>query len=410
MSDLRHIRKVVSKTTQSAEIVDIPQVLRNWEIVLKKFAETEARLPEFEEFQALDKLPREVKKDFSSEEQARYKTTYYFYLLLKSFPSRSYADMHKLGLGNLFLALLQKYEIPTSLRKKVEAAAKFWDKTRLGDSKKGDEVGGFKKTLQIYRDHFVLAKAVVSQAVDRSTAEPGAVKTWASGPFRLLNTGGFDDKTMEDCAQVVEKATQLLKAKGLGKVCYGDIMISNAIGRSSRILAFYMPGKDEMFVRANLKNVKADAVQTVIHELAHRLQAKFLSGKQRQINMMYQIIDRKSKDSDREKLQAILDNPELQPKPGDRVTNSKGLTYEVDKVIYDEVQVHLVDEPKVRGRLKLLGYVQMKGIDVNIPERSGFVTHYAGKDADENFAEMVAFYCLDKLAPDQVEMLEPIIS
>lgn len=42
-------------------------------------------------------------------------------------------------------------------------------------------------------------------------------------------------------------------------------------------------------------------------------------------------------------------------------------------------------------------------------QHSGFVTGYAGTDAAENFAEMVAYYCSGKLPEDQVEMLKAII-
>ena len=40
---------------------------------------------------------------------------------------------------------------------------------------------------------------------------------------------------------------------------------------------------------------------------------------------------------------------------------------------------------------------------------SGFVTDYAKKDEQENFAEMVAAYCLGKLPEDQVEMLKALL-
>lgn len=415
MSNLHHIRNVISKITQSAEIADVPRVLRDMEERIQRYAqELEVRLPELDEYLRLEALPfneRDLATPMGSPAQLAYRDGYRLFLRLKIFPKDSFARLSNIGLNGVFLALLQKYEIPAALRKKVEGAAKIWAKSRVQDPKKGAELETFKRLMQMYREHAALIRTVMAQGVDRSTATPEQVKTWTAGPFRLLNTGGFDDKTMEDCAQVVEKAVHHLKAKGLGKVCYGDIMISNTVGRSSRILAFYLPSKDEMFVRANLKNVKSDAVHTVLHELAHRLQTKFLSGKRREINTMYQIIGRHSKDADRDKLQAILDNPEIKPKPGDTVVEpKKGLVFEVDQVVYDTVHVHLVEEPKVKAKISLLGYVQMKGIKVDVPDRSGFVTHYAGKDADENFAEMVAAYCLGDLPPNQVEMLEPIIS
>lgn len=412
MSDLPTIRRVLSR--QAAEIADVPRVLRDMEERIQRYAqELEVRLPELDEYFRLAALPfdeRDKALPMGSPAQRAYQEAYRLLLRLKIFPKDSFARLVNMGLNGVFLALLQKYEIPAALRKKVEAAAKVWAKTRVQDPKKGLELETFKKLMQMYREHAALIRTVMAQGVDRSTATPDQVKTWTAGPFRLLNTGGFDDKTMEDCVQVVEKAVQHLKSKGLSKVCYGDIMISNTVGRSSKILAFYLPSKDEMFVRANLKNVKSDAVHTVLHELAHRLQFKFLSGKRREINTMYQVIARNSRNADQDKLKAILDNPEIKPKPGDTIVDpKKGLVFEVDQVVYDTVHVHLVEEPKVKAKVSLLGYMQMKGIKVDVPNRSGFITHYAGTDADENFAEMVAAYCLGDLPPEQVEMLEPLL-
>jgi hypothetical protein len=415
MSDLAHIRKVVARVSQAAEITNIPRVVSDIDNQIDIYAkEIESRLPELDEYLRVEALPAEARREFlyGDRESAEYKAFQAGYRLLgkiKYFPKLSYVRLHNLGAGNLFLALLQKYEMPPTIRKKVETAAKFWSKSRVGDPKKGTEVAAFKKTMQMYRDHLALAKTAMAQSVDRSTAAPDQVKTWTAGPFRLLNTGGFDDKTMEDCVQVVEKAAQLMRSKGLAKVLYGDVLISNTVNRKSSILAFYLTSKDEMFVRANLKGVKHDATYTVIHELGHRLQFKFLSSKDRQIDTMYEALDRKSKNQDREKLQAILNDPKIRPQPGDTVTDQKGLTFAVDSVVYDTVHLHLVEEPKVKARVPLLGYAQLKNIRVDVPERSGFVTFYAGKDSVENFAEMVANYCFDTLPEDQVEMLEAII-
>jgi Putative zinc-binding metallo-peptidase len=360
MPDLISIHRVLSK--RSAEIADIPRVVGDWENQIGVYArDLEARLPELAEYFRIEALPRQERLEAIPHGSPAHKAWTAAYLLLRNlqgFSKKSYAKMYNLGGKELFLGLLQKYEMPKAIRQKVEAAAKYWSKTRAQDAKRGAEVETFKKTMQVYRDHLALAKTAMSGSVDRSTATPDQIKTWTAGPFRLLNTGGFKDKTMEDCVQVVEKAVQLMKSKGLSKVLYGDILISNTVGRNSKVLAFYLPSKDEMFVRANLKGVKQDALHTVIHELGHRLHFKFLSGKKREIALMYMDIGRNSRDLTKDKLQKVLSDPTLLPKPGDK---------------------------------------------------NGFVTQYASKDENENLAEMIAFYCMGGLAPDQVEMLEAIL-
>ncbi len=47
--------------------------------------------------------------------------------------------------------------------------------------------------------------------------------------------------------------------------------------------------------------------------------------------------------------------------------------------------------------------------DVTKVNQLGFVTPYAGKSKEENFAEMVGFYCTDELSAEQVKDLEEIL-
>jgi hypothetical protein len=408
MSDLTSILRVA--TRQAAEIIDIPQVIGTWEDLIQAFARgIESRLPEIDEYFRVESLPYPERAALQGTPAWQtYLDARKMYFISIIFPEDSFDKMRRMGGGYLFLALLQKYEIGPALRRKVEAAAKFWSKTRMQKAKKGQEVETFKKTMNTYREHLALAKTVMSQSVDRSTATPDQVKTWTAGPFRLLNTGGFDDKTMEECSMVLEKAVQLMKSKGITKPLYGDIMISKTVDRKTSILAFYLPSKDEMFVRANLKNFKAEAVKTVIHELAHRLQTKFMSGKQSEVNAMYRTIASKSRDRDREKLKALLGNPELMPKPGDTLEDG-GKLFQVERVVYDTVILHLVEEPRAKAKINILAYARKKGINIETPNNSGFVTNYAATNADENFAEMVSYYCVGELAQDQVELLEKLL-
>jgi hypothetical protein len=400
MSDLRHINRVVATEVRTADLLaDIPDVLQKWERVLRGYAGVSKYLPMVSGYHptnsGLDEMDHKILRGLPT--------------MLRRFPSISYATLHsQVGVGRLFLALLQQYEMSPALRRKVEVAAKFWSKTKALDPKRGTEEATFHKLTQVYLEQFNLAKDVVSKGVERSTMAPEMVKNWTAGPFRLVNTGGFDDKTMENCAQVVEKAVQLLKSKGLGKVCYGDMLVSNTIGRNSRVLAFYLPDKDEMFIRANLKGVVQDAVHTVIHELGHRLHRKFLGNKDREINSLYHTLASRSHGDQRAKIDTIRKDPNLLPKPGDKISTGRGKNYEVAAVAYDKVHLRSLDTPGVTAKVDLLGYMEIKGLKVETPT-NGFVTEYAGKSAAENFAEMVTFYCLGRLNPEHTQMLETIL-
>lgn len=400
MSDLHIIRHIVARAMAADQIADIPAILAQWERLLQEFEKEGVRIGELDDLKVLqDKgfqnwTPEERKLVHELEFRVQYP--------LMRFPSRSFLRVKTLGVRDLFLGLLQEYVLPTAIRKKIEAAAKFYGKGKALDPKKDVAGDVYKKLTATYREHFLLAKSAITAGTHRS--EPEAQSNWTAGPFKLINTGGFDDKTMTTVQEVVEKAVQLLNNKGLGKVCYGDMHISNTVGRSSSVLAFYVYGKDEMFIRGNLKGHQAHALSTVIHELAHRLQFKFLNSKKGAIDSLYRAL---SLGGDRERVKEILDNPSLKPQPGDTITSGR-TTYVVDSVVYDTV--HLLDQkdPKRKAKIPLLGYLEEKGLEPEIID-GGYVTRYAKTSPEENFAEMVQFYCRGRLGPKLTEKLEEIL-
>lgn len=91
---------------------------------------------------------------------------------------------------------------------------------------------------------------------------------------------------------------------------------------------------------------------------------------------------------------------------------SKGKTYEVVRTVYDKVHLVRQDDPRHTATLPLLNWIEMKsglttGLDLT-PD-SAFITGYAKTSYKENFAEMVAFYCLGQLPDAQVKMLEAVL-
>jgi Mlc titration factor MtfA (ptsG expression regulator) len=183
-------------------------------------------------------------------------------------------------------------------------------------------------------------------------------------------------------------------------------------------LAFYLIGKDEMFIRADLKGHEHDAVETTIHELAHRLQFKFLdSNKHSAIKSMYRRIEDGSQGAEDAAIQKLLDDPTTKPQEGDVVVEPrkklelvfKRLDYRHGKMV---AVLKLKDESDTRANelsLSIKGWYSLKGIKLDIAKVGGFITPYAATHPDENFAEMVSAYCMGKLHPSQVEMLEAII-
>jgi hypothetical protein len=308
----------------------------------------------------------------------------------------------------LFLGILQQYDLPPKVRKIIEAAAKY-HATSKRTPKRELAIEAYTKMMSTLRGQLEAAKEALAHGKPRGQALPEAApEELRAGPFRVVNTGGFDDKTMAEAQAVVTKAVQLLQAKGLGRVCYGDVLVSRTLSRQN-ILAFYLVQKDELFVRANLRGKQHDAVRTVCHELAHRLQFKFLGSKKQEIHSIYAQIARKSSSNRGDRITEVL--KEHPVTPGDTYVE-RGEVWEVAGTDWgrDGVVVKMVskEDPKIKARISLEGFLVNKGF-VTPQELSGFITPYAKTDPDENFAEMVAFWCLDKLPEDQVELLKGVL-
>ena len=390
-------------------IGNVPEIIREWGTLIERYETLEYELPHVlkarEYLNQHEGDPYEGKK----QELSRYfSSKRYDYEL---FPKSSLRSLQRIEVQALFLGLLQQYDLPVEVRKKVEACSRFYEKTRFA-SPKNFEAGvvAFQKLMSLYKEHLALAKDAFSKATVRGVDAPTVLR---AGPFRVVNTGGFDESTMNNCARVIEKAVHLLAKKGLGKVCYGDALISNTLTKS-KVLAFYLVSSDEFFVRANLKGKEGAALQTIIHELAHRLYFKFLQSQHRDIARIYQTIKSKVDQSTSDLEFEIRRNPDLSPKPGDTVVE-KGKTYVVERVGYGgsrsgyQVIMHREDDPSNKASVSLKGWALLKGIKPESKPGSGFITPYAGKNDEENFAEMVAFYCMDELPQDQVEMLEKVL-
>ena len=311
----------------------------------------------------------------------------------------------------LFLAILQLLALPPNLTKKVQAAARYWSKSKIVLRKDTrpwtrylsfiEAVEAYPTLLSTFREHVAVATECLAKGKSHAEGEETRLK---AGPFTLVNTGNFKPDAMKAVAEAVEKAAKAMTSAGFGKVCYGDILVTNTITSRGNVLAFYMIANDEMFVRANAK-ANADTVETICHELAHRLQHKFLSGKKREIDGMYDIIARYAASSERE-----LEYPEK----GKQVEHD-GSTLTVVDVRPYKGQVVFTDSKKdAKDRFVApvtLWYKRFERKELaDFPNYKGFVSEYAKSGGSgENFAEMVAYYALGKLPAAQVKLLESVI-
>ena len=301
------------------------------------------------------------------------------------------------GLELAFYLILKHYAMDTKDRKILEKASKTFAKRQMNRIKPEKAVAAYVKLLGEMKQFLETSRKVVREG--KGHTDEGSTTVWQAGPFNLINTGGFDDKKMKEVQAVIEKAASMIASKGFSKICYGDIQVTNTVGRSN-VLAFYLVSKDEMFVRANLKN-RGFALHNIIHELGHRLRFKFMKGSERAIGSLYRAME----DRDALALAKVEADPSLQPKAGDTLKDGN--------TVYTALTDGVKKTPK--GTFVAAGNGKGKAVffplSVWIRETSplGFVSTYAQRDPEENFAEMFSFYVEGKLNHDYVELFEEVL-
>lgn len=182
------------------------------------------------------------------------------------------------GSGNVFYEILQTYTLPPDLRKKVEQASKFYTRYKYSDPAPKQEAKVYEQVLQQYRMHLMWYETAIEQGDPMVPAKVGS--------FSLVNIGGFGHQRVQDVSEVLLEAERRLSLKGLSKVCYGEAFLSNDLLKPN-VIAFYLPARDEMFLRGDLRHSAEEQVKTVIHELAHRLHDRFLKHRDFDVTTLY---------------------------------------------------------------------------------------------------------------------------
>jgi hypothetical protein len=329
----------------------------------------------------------------------------------------------------LFWAIIQQYALPPQLQKAIESGNKFWSKERTvlriksmtGSYDEDIEIlAAYLKTVAELHKQLANAEAAIVKGKLHSDPEQAAKTKFPAGAFTVVNTGAFDDETMKKAVDIVLKAEKAMTSAGLGKCCYGDVLISKHIRNKKTIAAFYLPSSDEFFVRADMPD-DADTDKTVCHELAHRLEHKFLSNKKAAMIALYNKLLREHEEHEAVPASAY-------PHIGEEYT-TQGVwaQREPDKKVRVKdynlrkktVQYYVLDEFGRTGNAYYEIPIQswwamFKGQNLELEAKpvvlGKFVTHYAKVGGPfENFAEMVAYYVLKKLPEPQVKPLEEIL-
>lgn len=116
--------------------------------------------------------------------------------------------------------------------------------------------GGWKQILRTIE--------VASQAEDNE---------FQHGPFMVVKMPGLTKLQIKSALEALDAASEKLRAK-FPKVLYGNVYLSNTLKKG--VAAWYVASEDKFYLNVAAKK-RFDDVYTIIHELGHRHDAKFLS-------------------------------------------------------------------------------------------------------------------------------------
>jgi hypothetical protein len=327
----------------------------------------------------------------------------------------------------LCLAILQQLVLPPGLRRSVEASAKWWDKAVRRPRGKSYEEGQaleleqYLEHLEVFRKYEKIYEEAIRVGKPHMAEGEGATRMKA-GPFVVVNTGGFSPDSMDVCVKLAEDAARLMEGIGLGKVCYGDMLMSNRLMNKQNVMAFYSPEQDEMFIRIN---ATPGAVRFICHELTHRLVNKFLQSKKHEIAQLYATINTHSRFLSQTEMPPSGDKVEYKGKMmhvvnTDARRKSVSLGYAENTecfVCAEKGRAHHEDDEEHKAPIRRREVYQMpvamfyklKGVEQKV-DPMDFITPYAKVGGpEENFCEMVSFYALGKLPKAQLDLLLPIL-
>jgi len=376
------------RAKQAAAIGDPVMLVRQFGYAFEFLAELESKLPEMRKAEAEMGTSQEAETFWRKNISA-----------FRVQPSSAYGAAIHRGARSMFLAILQQYHLPPKIRKVIERGSKAFSRSRVQISKADKALSVYTKTLKAWRALLDAAQQALVQGKPHAEGE-GTTK-FPAGPFTLINTGGFGDDVMGEAVRVVTRAAQLLTSQGLQRVCYGDILVSNTLAKRN-VLAFYLVNKDEMFVRANLKGKASAAVETICHELGHRLHYKFLKSQNREIHRIYNQLA----GEDKQMTERQVNDKANHPKPGETMDGYEVTGMKFNRRYERVVELQVVGDPTQKASISLMGWLGKKG---ELDQAGTFVSTYARIDAEENFAEMVSHYCMGTLPDDQTEMLEALL-
>jgi hypothetical protein len=240
----------------------------------------------------------------------------------------------------------------------------------------------------------------LSRVADRIEGYAKVEKTFSHGPWQIVNKYGFSVSEYAEPLEVLDKASDRVRAKGFGDLLYGEVLLDTKVSRPG-VAGEYFKASDSIALTVDAKNQHSD-VFTLVHEIGHRRWHKHLStAQQEQYEDLYSA-GGLTVDQRQDLFQALVKG-EFRPAAAKKFLREKGLPVaEYLKEIgaspkdywraYSEAGAW-VERQVVRPNHR---YVRLKSVKVET------VSSYAATNVREDFAETFATYVFNMPIPSSV--------
>ena len=227
----------------------------------------------------------------------------------------------------------------------------------------------------------------------------GEEGTFSVGPFTVHNTIGASGKTLERVVRIVEmaakKAPKGTGLPGFARTIGGNLYIVGKIGRP-QWAAWYMEGKDAIYLRPVRGMSEKESAQHLIHELGHRYKRKMMDKKMwdRWVSHHRQMGSKPTSTG----------FPDVGVRLPLKVNNKDA---EVGEYVEGGAKIVEVGSGKEIGTVtkrKLLKWV------TDAAAQLAFPSIYASGDAEEHFAEALSMKAMGTLGSDHERAFDAVVS
>jgi len=219
------------------------------------------------------------------------------------------------------------------------------------------------------------------------------------GNFLVHNNSGFPPEVIDRISFALRLASKEISSSGFGYVLYGDVYIEGNVG-SGWAAAWYNIDNDYVVFRADIAKVDDKVIHDIAHELGHRLWFRFPERIRKDYyKRLYNYKKRSIEPPKPLPGQEYVFDEDHKLIVRDTFTYLNKKTHNMSKGVSLYVVQGAEEFPTEMSVRKFNKYFRLwsakyKGV---------FVSSYASRDEQEDFAEMFAFMVMDQLSNEHTD-------